>query len=437
MRDIVVTAIFAVAIAYALRRPWAGVLVWSWLGYMNPHRLAYGFAYTFPFAAVTAAVILVAMIFSNEPKRLPWTRETVLLGLFVLWFTFTTFLALNQKRAWSGWDRSLKIELMIFVTMMVMRERKRLHLLAWVIVVSLGVFGVKGGLMAIVTGGSKMVQGPTDSFIAGNNEIALALVMVIPLMRYLQLQTGRAWVYRGLLAAQILTVLAVLCTYSRAGFLALSAVLLMMALKSRKKLLYSGMLAVSIVLLISFMPAQWSDRMHTIQTYRQDASAMGRINAWRFALNLASDHPLTGGGFNVFTWELFHKYAPDPNDHHDAHSIYFQVLAEQGYPGLILFLTLGFCTWRTGTWVVRHAGGLDSMLWAADLAAMCQVSLVGYIVGGAFAGLAYFDLPYHIMAMLVLCKALILDHYAAQPDEVDAEAPAWDNQLLQEGAHAS
>src|SRR5713101_1326187 len=117
MRDILVTGFFLVVIVYAIPRPWAGILIWSWLGYMNPHRLAYGFAFTFPFAAITTGVILFGLVVSQERKRIPWTREFILLLLFIAWFTFTTFMALNPADAWRGWDRSFKVELMIIVTM--------------------------------------------------------------------------------------------------------------------------------------------------------------------------------------------------------------------------------------------------------------------------------------------------------------------------------
>ena len=53
---------------------------------------------------------------------------------------------------------------------------------------SLGFYGVKGGIFTIVNGGVYRVQGPLGTFIGGNNEMALALVMTMPLMRYLQLQ---------------------------------------------------------------------------------------------------------------------------------------------------------------------------------------------------------------------------------------------------------
>ena len=135
------------------------------------------------------------------------------------------------------------------------------------------------------------------------------------------------------------------------------------------------------------MPDHWFERMGSIQTFDQDMSAMGRINAWWFAWNLAQDHPITGGGFRTFTPELFQIYAPDPNHFVDAHSIYFEVLGEQGFVGLLLFLILGLSALYTGGWIVRRTKRDPELRWARDLAAMLQVSLVGYAAGGLFLGL--------------------------------------------------
>src|SRR5258708_38674129 len=109
------------------------------------------------------------------------------------------------------------------------------------------------------------------------------------------------------------------------------------------------------------MPQQWKDRMSTIQTTDEedlDTSAKGRLNSWMFAWNLAKDRPITGGGFHVFISPAFLQYAPDPTDLHDSHSIYFEMLGEHGFVGLAIFLSLGFCTWLSGRWVIRQARGL-------------------------------------------------------------------------------
>jgi hypothetical protein len=86
------------------------------------------------------------------------------------------------------------------------------------------------------------------------------------------------------------------------------------------------------------------------------------------------------------------------------------MLAEHGFPGLGLFLLLGFLTWRSASWVKKTAADHPTMQWAGDLSAMSQVSLIGFMTGGAFVGLAYFDLPYHVMAIIVLCKYMMRQH---------------------------
>jgi probable O-glycosylation ligase (exosortase A-associated) len=409
VRAIVLALVFAVMILYALRRPWAGILIWSWFSYMNPHRFAFGFAYLFPWVQITAAVTLLAWLASKEPKSFPWTRETVLEILLCVWITVTSFFALSDL-AWDYWDRAIKVQVMIFMTLLIMRSRFRLEALVWTIVLSIGFFGVKGGIWTLFTGGHYHVQGPEHTFIEGNNEIGLAMVMVLPLMRYLQLQSNARWVRWNLVAAQILTALAILCTYSRGGFVALCVVGLLLWLKSRHKMaLAIGIIVVGVPML-KFMPSEWNERMQTIETTDtedMDASARGRLNAWGFAINLVEDRPLIGGGFRVFISPAFALYAPDARNRHDAHSIYFEVLGEHGIPGLLIFLGLGICTWLTARSVAHHARAIPELAWMSDMVSMVQVGLAGFAVGGAFAGLAFFDLPYHMMAIIVICKVLL------------------------------
>ena len=210
MRDYIVTLIVFGSLPYILSRPYLGVVMWSWLGYMNAHKLSWGFATTMPFAQVVAIATLLGLLFSSEPKRIPWTRETIILLLFILWMCITTFFALEPDRAINLLEKVLKIQLMTFVTLMLMGSRERIDLLVWTIAVSIGFYGVKGGIFTITTGGGYHVTGPTGTFIEGNNEIGLAMLMALPLIRYLQLEAKQKWVRLGLLAALLLTIVAVL-----------------------------------------------------------------------------------------------------------------------------------------------------------------------------------------------------------------------------------
>jgi probable O-glycosylation ligase (exosortase A-associated) len=100
---------------------------------------------------------------------------------------------------------------------------------------------------------------------------------------------------------------------------------------------------------------------------------------------------------------------------HDVHSIYFEQLGEHGFPGLAIFLSLGLMTWVRCNQIMRVCKRDPERKWAADLAAMVQVSLVGYATAGAFLGLSYFDLFYHLIAMTVIAWTIVSQQQAAVP----------------------
>jgi len=177
--------------------------------------------------------------------------------------------------------------------------------------------------------------------------------------------------------------------------------------KSRSKLATALALLVLVPVAIGFMPEKWTDRMQSIQNYEEDRSSMGRINAWMMAFHLANDRPLVGGGFETFTPRAFALYAPDPSFLQGAHSIYFQVLGEHGYVGLMLFLLLWILVWRDASWIIRQCRSKSELKWASDLASMIQLSLIAFAVGGAFQNQAYFDLPYNLLVALVLARLLV------------------------------
>jgi len=424
MRDIFVTAVVFGVLPFILRRPWIGIMLWCWLGYMNPHRQAWGFAYDFPFALICAVVTITAFLFSKEKKEMVWTRETVLLLIFVGWMFTTTFFAMYSELAWLQWNKIWKIQLMVFLTAMIIKERQHLNWMIWIIALSLGYYGVKGGIFTIAHGGAYRVQGPTGTFFSGNNEMALVLAMLVPLIRYLHLQEPRKWVRMGLASAMVLSGIAAIGSQSRGGLLAMAAMGLFLWLKSRHKLVTGIYIVLSVGIIHAVMPQEWYDRMYTIKTYQEDASALGRINAWHTAFNVAKDK-VTGGGFEMFRPPTFRQYAPEPFRVHDVHSIYFEVMGEHGFIGFGMFVLLAVLTWLRANQVIRECKNDPQRKWAADLAAMIQVSLVGYGAGGAFLGLAYFDLTYHLMIVLVLAAKFsgVLDKQAPAREQGAGRMP--------------
>lgn len=407
MRDALLFLIVFGSIPFIYKRPAWAMMMFTWISLMNPHRLSYGAAYDFPFAALYSGLIVFALLVSKERKTMPINALTIALIVFCLWMNVTTLFAQAPDLAWKEWNRVMKTMGMIMLAMAVIRTERDIKWMTWVIGLSLGFWGLKGGIFTLKSGGSNHVFGPDGSYIGDNNALALALITAAPIVWYLKSYATKKILKLGMGLTVGLIIVSAAGSYSRGALLAGGTMLTFLWLKSRTKVRTALVMLVCIPLLYQFMPEQWFSRMETIDNYQDDGSAMGRINAWWFAFNVAKSSPL-GGGFMTFTHEMFARYAPDPTDHHAAHSIYFQVLGEHGFIGLAMFLTFFFFAWRTGSRVIKQCKGKPELKWAGDLAAMCQVSLAGYAVGGAFLTLAYYDLPYFIVVLLVALERLVL-----------------------------
>ncbi len=414
MRDILVTMLVFCSLPMIFRQPFFGVVVWTWLSLMNPHRLAWGFSTTMPFAEIVAICLFTSYLMSKEPKQIPWSREVIVLAVFIAWMFLTTVNAMWPALAWPQWDKVWRIQLVILVTLMLTTSRPRIETLMWVIAVSLGFYGFKGGIWVLMTGGAQRVYGPSHTFIGGNNELGLALIMTVPVIWYLIMRKQRRWLQMGLYACLAFTLIAIIGTHSRGALVGVAAMGVVFLLKSRRRVLPLILGGIFIAMVPHIVPENWFERMNTIETYEEDKSATERIRAWHNAMDLASKRVL-GGGYDVLI-----RYGG-----RDAHSIYFEVLGEHGYIGLALFLSLGILTWRKAGTIKKLTKQREDLRWAGDLAAMIQVSMIGYASAGAFLGLAYFDL-YYVLIALIVCTHRVVEKELATTATVnvpDGRAP--------------
>lgn len=369
---------------------------------MNPHALTWAMS-TMPVAASIAICTLIGTLVTKDRRDFSMPIQSKVLLAFMLWICITLPFSFDIEGSIDMWKRVEKIDFMVLVTLVLLHSKQHLITFIWVVVGSVGYFGIKGGLFTLITGGAHRVWGPSNTFIEGNNELALALILIIPLFRFLQLQLTTKLGKHAISGAMVLCAAAALGSHSRGALVAIVAMAASLWWYGGKKI---GLLIAMTILgsaMIAFMPTEWISRMDTIGEYQDDASAMGRINAWWMAWNLALDR-FFGGGFNIYNFVIFSIYAPIPEDVHAAHSIYFQVLGEHGFIGLFLFLLLWWLVWREAGKLRKEGTLQPETLWLSHLGAMCQVSLIGYAVGGAFLSLAYFDLPYNILIMVVVAR---------------------------------
>lgn len=420
MRDILLTGFLFAIVPVCLFRPWIGILAWSWLGFMNPHKLSWGFAQHMPFALLIGGATLLGLLITRERRGLPASGLIALLIVLLTYFTFTTLFAWAPEAAWEQWNKVIKVIVMALVTSMLIFGKKRIMALVAVIVLSVGFYGFKGGIFSILTGGVHRVQGPEETFIGGNTFLGLAMIMVLPLILFLAREVKKPWLRRFLFVVAGLTLISIVLTYSRGAWLGLAAIIPLLFLKSPKKVGAVFLILVIGVIGKELLPAQLFDRAETIKSYEEDQSSMLRIQAWGVAWNVAKAHPLTGAGFNFENYPdmgRWMSYAERKYDHFGnfaraAHSVYFQVLGQHGLVAFVLFITMLGYSLLVLQRLKRKRGEGDDGRWIGDCASAIQIGLIGYIVSGAFLSSAYFDLMYLyvVLAAMLQREALSVTH---------------------------
>jgi probable O-glycosylation ligase (exosortase A-associated) len=427
VRDVILIAVCIVAVPLSLMQPFAGILFWTWAGYFNPQDFTYGIASKIPFALLIAISTMAGLVVTKRKQIPPLTVETGLVLVLWFWFCVTTVnvffsptLMHHSKDSVDFLWRVSKILLMVFVALALVTDSKRLRWWYLITAASFAVFALKGSVFGVLTGGQDKVYGPKNSMIYDNNDFGLAMNMALPMFAALARTEDSRFLRWGFWAAVPMGIVAVILTYSRGAMLGLATVLFAMMMNSKRRFvgLASSVILTSIVFLTA--PEKWIERMQTLKDVSTDQSALARLHSWTFAYRLFRDHPILGGGFQTFTAPLYGEYNMLADKVQGPHSIYFQVLAEHGLPGLILFLGLvACCLWscsRLKRTFLRQPGS-DTLAAYSD---MVQLGLITFLVSGAFLGRAYFDLFYQLVATVIILKMLARE--GARPPELQVVA---------------
>lgn len=424
MQSLFLTAVFASLMFMGFSAAFAAALGFVWVDIVKPQQLAYSVINGQPLSFIAAAATL-ALFAIKDRKHLPkFGAILVLITLFAIWVTFTSFQSTLDARAWVKWDWASKVLIFAVLLPFFFRSRVQIEAFILVFIFSASTIIFPAGIKTLLGGGGYgmlAVMGGGNTGLGESSTLALVSVMLIPLIVYAMRYTlllPRNLLMRGLFAGMILVGLAtVVGTTARTGLIAVAVMCLLYMLKSRKKLWWiSGLAVVGLVVAnMDLASTTWGSRMSTIETYNADSSAMGRIAVWKWTLEFVGSNPL-GGGFDAY---LLNRIAtvgedgviiPVPDDQLGGkafHSIYFEVLGEQGIPGFIMYflmIVLSLLTLRRLKKTWRDDPG---MAWLTALADTLMTVIIVFLAGGAFIGIAYQPFIFYIISLTVA-----IDQYA-------------------------
>lgn len=440
LRLLFVGALFAIGLGAVFRSRFGALLFYLWFATFRPVEWVWVDLSPFRLSLVVGLLLVVPSLVSGV-----WPNMTHPLSagaLLMLALSLPPQLwAVRPDIGWEWIDYFARVILVaLFATTLIDSRRRLLWALA-IVAGSWAFHGGKAGVMAVIQGGAYYAEGLAGAF-GDNNDYALGIVMAMPLMLAVaQGVDGTTWWGRGVKAAFYgavpFSAVTVISTMSRGGALAMAVAIGAWLLLQRRGplLVATGVVVVALLLPFVPMPQGYLERLSTISTETEtlDASSRGRLHFWGLALRMAGDHPFGVGLKNYeANYDRYNEGPPEFGTSRAVHSSHFQVLAEVGYLGLLLWLMLflyaGWRVWRIRRLVHEAGETLD-----ADIARVYRAvtaglaaSMAGFLVGGSFLSMFLNDLTWLSFALVAALDRLARVELAGvgQPVVLAAAGPS-------------
>jgi probable O-glycosylation ligase (exosortase A-associated) len=430
LRTLLVFVIFVPWLFAAFRDRFAALLLYLWFALFRPQDWVWVDLTSLRLSLVLGLVLVIPCLLTGV---LPDLRHP--LGAGILAFLIIAILggpfAITPEVTWDWVDYIGRLFLVLLLAIPLIKTRKRLLMTTAVIATSLGFHTVQAGLLFLLRGGVRFGDGLAGAFV-DNNGYALATVMIIFLLVGSAQNIGVRWLRYGLFASAGVSVCTVVGTYSRGGFLALVASVLVFILIQRKRAFaLVGLVGCALVVIIAIpLPKGYVARLRTIETYQEigETSAISRTHFWRVAVAMALDHPLFGVGLRGYD-SVYNRYDFLNGKYgrgRSVHSSHLQVLAEMGFPGMIVWMWLFANAYLTLFRVrARSRNPLVSGEESHFLFTMANAmiaSITAFLVGGAFIALALNDLTWLTFVLVVALDRLSVEALSSRSSPLHSKA---------------
>lgn len=430
MRDLVFVGYLAALLLLAFKRPFLFTLVYAYIDIVAPQRLSYFLLNSIPVSLIVFALAFLGFVLADDKKDSRFSVRQGAMVLLLIYCGLTTIEAAVPDAALVKWDWVWKALVFAIFLPLTLRTKLRIEALALFMVLCAATLIITGGIKTLASGGGYGVLVLLVDDNAGLYEgsiISMVSICIIPLILWLS-KHGTVFPpdWRVKIFAYALVFAALLIpigTQARTGLVCIGVLAVLQLRFAKYRFVYAGLAVMLGIMAIPFLPQSFTDRMSTIQNYQADESASTRVAVWQWTWEYAKNNPF-GGGFDVYrinklTYELADdEDAPEVELDYELeddgpieivdegrafHSSYFEMLGEQGFPGLFLWLIVHVGgVWRMEILRRRYLKrGKEGEQWIAPLATALQNGQIIYLTGAMFVGVAYQPFVYMLVALQI------------------------------------
>jgi len=399
--------------------PFVMTLGYVWVDTFQPQAVAYFILNELPVAFIMGAGAFLTYFALDRRSPPPLTLASLCQVGLAIWMTITLSWAELPDRAWVKWDWAFKAMVFAAFVPLVIRSRVQIEAFVQTYVFSLAANFVPFGLKVLASGGG---YGRNLGLQAGNSGLAeggylsTVCLMAVPLALFLgrhgKLIPRLPMMHLAYGGIAVLAIVTAIGTYERSALVGLVMLGLYMFLRSRRKFLFAligGAAAIAVMVLAA---KSWDARVSTISDYATEGSALTRLLMWKWTLGFVSEHPF-GGSFDAYgiSTIMMPPDALNPGGYVQTgrayHSIYFEVLGDLGYPGLIMFLLVIVSSLWSLLRLSRKCRKIPDLVWVADLSDAIQTGMLVFLTAGAFVGLAFQPPFWYFVAMGISLRAYL------------------------------
>lgn len=443
MRDLFFVGFLGALLAMGVRRPFVFVLAYAYVDIVAPQRLSYYLLNSVPVSLIVAGLAVGAWLLADDKKGARFAPRQGLMALLLIYAWITTMNADFPLEAATKWDWVWKAMAFAIFLPFTLRTKLRIESFLLFMLLSASAIIIVGGMKTAASGGGYGVLNlmvDNNSGLYESSTISTLAIAIIPLILWLA-RFGtlfppdwrvRLFAYALVFACLLMPV----GTEARTGLVCIAVLVVLMLREVKRRAVYLTLIGIAGLAAIPLLPQSFTGRMETIQSYQTDSSATSRLAVWAWTWDYAKDHPF-GGGFDAYRGNRLQvktvtREGADSNvevvDHRlqldvgrAYHSSYFEMLGEQGFPGLVLFLIIhGAGLVRMEVLRRRYLRAEGEDAWIAPLATALQHGQIVYLVGSLFVAIAFQPFVYMLLGVQIG-----LDGYLKQRERL-RRRPAFD-----------